>query len=120
MVPQHRQMRSRLKPQGPLTVDGLCGIDRSFLAGTRFGEYAGVIRTQQNWLGGNYHNPCRTEYVPPVPEAVPALLDDLVAFCNSDALLPLAQAAVAHAQLEAIRRSQAATGASVARSSTSC
>lgn len=88
--------------RGPLTVDGLCELNRFLLTGTRAEEYAGVIRAQQNWLGGNYHNPCRAEYVPPVPEAVPALLEDLVAFCNSDALPPLAQAAVAHAQFETI------------------
>ena len=91
-----------LAASGPLTVDGLCEINRSLLVGTNAEEYAGIVRTQQNWLGGNYHNPCRAEYVPPVPEAVPALLDDLVAYCNSDTLPPLAQAAVAHAQFETI------------------
>ena len=35
-------------------------------------------------------------------EAVPDLLGDLIAFCNSDELPPLAQAAVAHAQFETI------------------
>lgn len=91
-----------LAASGPLTVGGLCKLNRSILAGTQAEEHGGRIRTQQNWLGGNYHNPCRAEYVPPVPEMVPALLDDLVAFCNSDELPPLAQAAVAHAQFETI------------------
>ena len=91
-----------LAASGPLTVSGLCELNRSILAGTNAEERAGRIRTEQNWLGGNYHNPCRAEYVPPVPEAVPALLDDLVGFCNSDELPPLAQAAVAHAQFETI------------------
>ncbi len=91
-----------LAASGPLTVEGLCGLNKSILAGTFAEEHGGHIRTQQNWLGGNYHNPCRAEYVPPIPEAVPALLDDLVAFCNTDCLPPLAQAAVAHAQFETI------------------
>lgn len=85
-----------------ITVEGLCKLNRSILEGTYAEEHGGIIRTQQNWLGGNYHNPCRAEYVPPIPEAVPALLDDLAAFCNSDLLSPLAQAAVAHAQFETI------------------
>lgn len=87
---------------GPLAVGNLQDLNRQLLAGTPAEDYAGVVRTQQNWLGGNFHNPCRAEYVPPVPGAVPGLLDDLVAFCNSDALPPLAQAAVAHAQIETI------------------
>lgn len=91
-----------LASSGPLTVGGLCDLNRRLLAGTAAEGYAGSVRTQQNWLGGNFHNPCRAEYVPPAPEDVPALLDDLVAFCNSDALPPLAQAAVAHAQFETI------------------
>lgn len=88
--------------EGPLTVGNLRDLNRRLLADTPTESYAGTVRTKQNWLGGNFHNPCRVEYVPPVPEAVPELLDDLVAFCNSDNLPPLAQAAVAHAQFETI------------------
>ena len=40
--------------------------------------------------------------MPPPPEAVAALLDDLLAFCNDDSLPALAQAAIAHAQFETI------------------
>jgi Fic family protein len=41
-------------------------------------------------------------FVPPPPERMCALLDDLCEFSNSDALPALAQAAIAHAQFETI------------------
>ena len=40
--------------------------------------------------------------MPPPPDRVPALLDDLVQFVNRDDLPAVAQAAIAHAQLETI------------------
>ena len=40
--------------------------------------------------------------MPPPPEAVPGLLDDLLSFCNDDSLPALAQAAIAHSQFETI------------------
>ena len=59
---------------------------------------AGVVRTAQNWIGGNDYNPCGATFVPPPPEEVGGLLEDLCALCNSEHLPPLIQAAVAHAQ----------------------
>ena len=65
-------------------------------------EHGGRIRTVQNWIGGSNYNPCSADFVPPPPEAVAGLLDDLFAFCNDDSLPALAQAAIAHAQFETI------------------
>ena len=56
----------------------------------------------QNWIGGSNCNPCSAEFVPPPPETVVNLLDDLFTFCNDDSLPTLAQAATAHAQFETI------------------
>jgi Fic family protein len=64
--------------------------------------YAGRVRDVQNWIGGSQHSPRNALYVPPPPEDVPALLDDLVAFSNRDDVEPITQAAVAHAQFESI------------------
>lgn len=63
---------------------------------------AGVVRTTQNWIGGNDYNPCGAAFVPPPPENVDALLIDLIDFSNDESLPPLAQAALAHAQFETI------------------
>lgn len=60
------------------------------------------IRTQQNWIGGNDHNPCSADFVPPPPEDVDDLLSDLCEAINDDRLPPLVQAAVVHAQFETI------------------
>lgn len=62
----------------------------------------GQLRESQNWIGGNDYNPCGAEFVPPPPEEVMALMEDLSLFCNEETLPPLVQAAVAHAQFETI------------------
>jgi Fic family protein len=65
-------------------------------------DLGGRIRATQNWIGGNDYNPCGADFVPPPPERVPELLDDLAAFMNTDRYPPLVQAALAHAQFEVI------------------
>jgi Fic family protein len=63
---------------------------------------AGRIREEQNWIGGNDHNPCGAEFVPPPPEHVLPLLDDLFDAMDDDRLPPVVQAALVHAQFETI------------------
>lgn len=92
--------RAALSPQ--LTVDLLCDINAALLEDTGAAGYAGVLRTEQNWIGGNRINPLGAAYVPPRPELVPGLMEDLVSFCNTSELPPVAMAAIAHAQFETI------------------
>ncbi len=89
-------------PGDQVTLEILLEVHRRLLAGTRLREHGGRIRTVQNWIGGSGYNPCSAVFVPPPPEEVPALLDDLLAFCNDDGLPALVQAAIAHAQFETI------------------
>lgn len=70
------------------------------LAPNPFG--AGELRTKQNWIGGKGYSPADADHVPPPPKYVPGLVKDLLAFVNRDDLSPVLQAAVAHAQFEAI------------------
>ena len=62
---------------GPITVDDIRNIHRRLLSATDQVRYAGVLRNQQNWLGGI--NPCRAlvhlvlrrrgiapRYIPPI------------------------------------------------------
>lgn len=86
----------------PITVDLLLDMHRRLLAGTRLEQYGGVARDQQNWIGGSAYNPCAAVFVPPPPEFVNELLEDLCAFCCTDDLPAVAQAAIAHAQFETI------------------
>lgn len=85
-----------------ITLDTICAINRKLLEHTTYAELGGTLRTQQNWIGGNNANPIGAAYVPPSPERVPKLMDDLVNFINTSLLPPLAVAAIAHAQLETI------------------
>jgi Fic family protein len=85
-----------------ITMDVLLGIHRRLRLDTRLESQAGSFRQVQNWIGGSEHNPCSADYVPPPPEFVPELMDDLCAFCNTDDLPAVAQAAIAHAQFETI------------------
>src|SRR6185295_19230001 len=66
------------------------------------GAHGGRVRDVQNWIGGSSFNPCSAAFVPPPPESVEELLEDLCAFVNDDGMPPVAQAALAHAQFETI------------------
>jgi Fic family protein len=85
-----------------ITVEDLLAIHARLLAGTRMEHHAGMLRTVQNWIGGSAYNPCSAAFVPPPPEHVRGLMEDLCAFCNDDGLPPIVQAAVAHTQFETI------------------
>lgn len=78
----------------------------------RYGHRPGALRDTQVWIGrapifdviSNRLGPAGPQviYVPPPPQMVAPLLDDLAAFCNRDDLHPVVQAAVAHARFEEI------------------
>ena len=84
----------------PISVEDLCALHRQLLAGTRDADWSGVVRQEQNWIGGD--NPCRAAYVPPPQEHVRELLEDLCSYVSGDGHPPIVQAALAHAQFETI------------------
>jgi Fic family protein len=86
----------------PITQALILSIHKRLLAGTKLSEYGGKLRQEQNWIGGSDFNPCSADYVPPPWELVEGLMEDLTAFCNTDDLPAVAQAAIAHAQFETI------------------
>lgn len=65
-------------------------------------EYAGRLRNMQNWIGGSDYSPRDALYVPPAPERVDELMEDLLAYLNRDDVPVLIQATIAHAQFESI------------------
>jgi Fic family protein len=65
-------------------------------------DIGGHVRTKQNWIGGNDFNPCQAAFVPPPPEYLAGLLEDLCLFINRDDLPGTVQAGLVHAQFETI------------------
>jgi Fic family protein len=65
-------------------------------------ELGGVIREEQNWIGGSSYNPCSATFVPPPAAFAGELLEDLTVYVNGDEHPALVQAAIAHAQFETI------------------
>jgi Fic family protein len=88
--------------EGEFTTSALLEIHRRLTEASLPPEYVGELRTVQNWIGGSGYNPCSAAFVPPPPEQVEGLIDDLVVYVNGDAHPPLVQAAIAHAQFETI------------------
>ncbi len=85
----------------PLTVRTLHRWHKQLMRhGTLPSQMVGRFRTVQGWIGGS--SPLDAVFVPPPPEFVSELMDDLVGFANRDDLDSVTQAAVAHAQFETI------------------
>jgi Fic family protein len=85
----------------PIAVSDIEGIHRTLLC-SAFEEIAGVVRDRQNWIGGSDYHPLDAAFVPPPPEHVRPLLEDLCGFLGREDIAPVAQAAIAHAQFETI------------------
>lgn len=89
-------------PDDDIRVEHLLEMHRRLLQGSWLDKHAGTVRSVQNWIGGSNYNPCSAAFVPPPPEYVEPLLQDLCEFCNEERLPAVAQAAIAHAQFELI------------------
>src|SRR5699024_6392035 len=80
-----------------VAVDDLVALQAPLIPDTP--ELRGV-RTTQNWIGGSRFHPLDAAHVPPPPEEVPDLLQDLVQYMSGAIHSPIIQAALAHAQFE--------------------
>lgn len=85
----------------PLGVSDIQDVHRTLLRFT-WDHVAGILRETQNWIGGSDYHPLDAAFVPPPPEHVIALLEDLCNFIARQDVAPLVQAAIAHAQFETI------------------
>jgi Fic family protein len=83
-------------------VGDVLALHAELMDGTRGAHWGGVLRAEQNWIGGTGLTPCTAEFVPPPPEEVEALLADLCAYASGDEHPALVQAALVHAQFETI------------------
>ncbi|MBQ0017870.1 MAG: Fic family protein [Clostridiales bacterium] len=66
-------------------------------------DLIGAYRTEQNYIGKNNSTHDIT-FVPPVPEDVPMLMNNLISYMNNpqDSFRPLVRIAIIHAQFESI------------------
>ncbi|WP_169806650.1 Fic family protein [Microtetraspora malaysiensis] len=85
-----------------IRVEDILTLHRKLLDGTRDEHFGGQIRTEQNWVGGTGMSPCTVDFVPPPPDRVRDLFEDLCAYTSGDEHPALVQAAIAHAQFETI------------------
>lgn len=85
-----------------ITVLDLLRIHRILMERSPTPDLGGVLREQQNWIGGSSYNPCSATFVPPPAEFIEELIADLMAYVNGDQHPALVQAAIAHAQFETI------------------
>ncbi len=83
-------------------IEHLVEIHHKLMANAPNSHVAGIVRKDQNWIGGNDHNPCGADFVPPPAEHVDLLLHDLCEATADDSLPPLVQAAMVHAHFETI------------------
>jgi Fic family protein len=86
----------------PLAVDDIRDIHRTLLRFTADRDIAGVIRSNQSWIGGSDYQPVGAVYIAPPAEQVPGLLADLCRFIARTDIAAIAQTAIAHAQFENI------------------
>ncbi|GAA4392176.1 hypothetical protein GCM10023147_21770 [Tsukamurella soli] len=88
---------------GPITGDTLLTAHTLLMAPDPYAARdSGRFRDVQSWIGGSDYSPRDALYVPPPPDLVAELIDDLLAFVARDDLPIVAQAAIAHAQFESI------------------
>ena len=92
----------RFAIEGPLTTEVIKKIHVTLARGTDLETFGGEFRTKQNWIGPSNHGPFNAAYVPPTPDAVDGLMDDLVEFASRTNIPAIAQAAIIHSQFEAI------------------
>ncbi|WP_067845833.1 Fic family protein [Nocardia lijiangensis] len=89
--------------EGPVTLESVLNSHRLLMAPDYYtARDSGALREVQNWIGGSDYTPIEALYVPPPPDLVPELMDDLLTFAARTDLPILAQAAIAHAQFESI------------------
>ena len=94
-----RDASDALSEKDALTVGDLEALQASLIPAPH--EMQGV-RSTQNWIGGSRFHPLDAAHVPPPPEEVPGLLEDLVLYMAGAAHSPIVQAALVHAQFETI------------------
>ena len=92
----------RMAKGGSCTLDDICDIHRILFERTRDQIIGGTLRDGPIWIGPAGCRIDEASFVAPPNEMVPALMNDLVSYLNSNDHPAALQAAIAHAQFETI------------------
>lgn len=84
-----------LKKQKKISISSLCDTNK-LVASTNIN--AGKIRTHQNWIGAKMSSISEAKFIPPPPESIISLLDELIEFINKDNV-SISKANEAHSRL---------------------
>ncbi|WP_200902545.1 MULTISPECIES: Fic family protein [Protofrankia] len=93
-----KQAAGELAEAPSITVADITNLHRALLPD----HHPPGLRTVQNWIGGNDWHPLDADFVPPPPERVEPLMDDLALYMSGAGHSPLVQAGLVHAQFETI------------------
>ena len=88
----------------PITLELIKEMHKILMKGVR-GENRlhGEFRKNQNWIGHQNSRPQEAQFVPPQPEEVPRLMQELINYLNTDDRLPLlVKCSLMHYQFETI------------------
>ncbi len=96
------QAQQMLAQRQQLRLQTLLDAHRTLMAASPTPHFGGVVRSDQNWIGGSDWHPLDSEFVPPPSEMCQPFLEDLVFYLRGDDHPPLLQSAIAHAQFETI------------------
>ncbi len=88
----------------PITLELIKEMHKILMKGVRGdNKFPGEFRNIQNWIGPPTSRPQEAQFVPPSPEDVPRLMQELITYLNTDDRLPLiAKGALMHYQFETI------------------
>jgi Fic family protein len=87
---------------GVIGLPAILHAHQLLMAPDPYADEPGRLRSVQNWIGGSHFSPLGASFVPPPPDRVAALMEDLLVFAGRDDLPVVAQAAIVHAQFESI------------------
>lgn len=90
--------------KSPINVELIKEMHKVLMEGVRGDEKApGEFREVQNWIGSKLSKVSNANFVPPNPEAVPKLMEDLIEYLNTEHNVPvLVRCALMHYQFETI------------------
>ncbi|WP_419947013.1 Fic family protein [Candidatus Poriferisodalis sp.] len=92
----------QLRNGRPCTADDILSLHAALFEDTQERDLGGALREEPIWIGPADCLIEEATFVPPPPEYVPDLAEDLVGYLNTSDHPAVLQAAVAHAQFETV------------------